>query len=179
VVSCDEAGRDGLWLHRFFVSQGVEHIVVDSASMEVHRRYRRAKTDRLEVHQLLTMLLRHAAGAKQVWSVGRVPSVVEEDRRQLPRQRLTTKRDRRRVRKRLKGLLAGFGMRLGLQGDVERPREEGRQWDGPPLPAAWRARLQRAWQKVQPRTEHSGRLAAERRVALRTSAERVLAPVRP
>ena len=83
VMSCDEAGRDGCWLPRFFVSQGRENIVVDSASIEVHRRSRRAQTDRLDVHKRLTMLLRHAAGEKQVWSVVRVPSVVDEDRRQL------------------------------------------------------------------------------------------------
>jgi hypothetical protein len=82
VVSCYDAGRDGFWLHRFLVSQGVEHYVVDSASIEVNRRYHRAKTDRLDVHKLLTMLLRHAAGEKQVWSVVRVPSVVDADRRQ-------------------------------------------------------------------------------------------------
>jgi transposase len=74
VVSCYEAGRDGFWLHRFLVSQGVDNVVVDSASIEVNRRYRRAKTDRLDVHKLLTMLLRHVAGEKKVWSVVRVPS---------------------------------------------------------------------------------------------------------
>ena len=93
VVSCYEASRDGFWLHRFLPSQGVENIVVDSASIEVNRRYRRAKTDRLDVHKLLTMLLCHAAGEKKVWSIVRVPSVAEEDRRQLHREPLTTKRD--------------------------------------------------------------------------------------
>ena len=107
VVSCYEAGRDGFWLHRFFVSQGVENAVVDSASLEVKRRARRAKTDRLAVQKLLPMLLRHAAGAKKVWSVGRGPSVVEEDRRQRHRALLTTKRDRTRVLNRSKGLRAG------------------------------------------------------------------------
>ena len=29
VVSCYEAGRDGFWLHRFLVAQGVESLVVD------------------------------------------------------------------------------------------------------------------------------------------------------
>jgi len=139
VVSCYEAGRDGFWLHRFLGSQGVENIVVDSASIEVNRRYRRAKTDRLEVQKLLTLLLRHAAGAKKVWSVVRVPSVAEEDRRQLHRELLTTKRDRTRVINRIKGLLAGCGIRLGLQGEVETQLEEVRQWDGAPLPAALRA----------------------------------------
>ena len=178
VVSCYEAGRDGFWLHRFLVSQGVENAVVDSASIEVNRRYRRAKTDRLDVHKLLTMLLRHAAGEKKVWSVVRVPSVAEEDRRQLHRELLTTKRDRTRVINRITGLLAGCASRMGLQGDVETQLDEVRQWEGAPRPAALRARLQRAWQKVQQLTEQIGSLEAERRVALRTSAERGLEQVR-
>jgi transposase len=125
------------------------------------------------------MLLRHAAGAKKVWRVVRVPSVAAEDRRQLHRELWTTKRDRTRVLNRIKGLLTGCGMRLGLQGDVETQLEEVRQWDGTPRPAALRARLQREWQKVQHLTEQIGSLEAERRVALRTSEERVLEQVRP
>ena len=174
VVSCYEAGRDGFGLHRFLGSQGVENIVVDSASIEVNRRYRRAKTDRLEVQKLLTLLLRHAAGAKKVWSVVRVPSVAEEDRRQLHRELLTTKRDRTRVINRIKGLLAGCGIRLGLQGEVETQLEEVRQWDGAPLPAALRARLKREWQKVPHLTEQIGSLEAARRVAWRPREERGL-----
>jgi transposase len=56
VLSGDEAGREGFWLQRFFVRHGLEHSVVDSASSAVHRRDRRAQTERLEVYQLLTML---------------------------------------------------------------------------------------------------------------------------
>jgi transposase len=107
VVRGYEAGRDGFWLHRFLGSQGVENAVVDSASIEVHSRYRRAKTDRLDVHKLRTMLLRQAAGETKVWSVVRVPSVAAEDRRQLHRALLTTKRERTRVLNRIKGLRAG------------------------------------------------------------------------
>jgi transposase len=103
VVSCYEAGRDGFWLHRGLVAQGVENCVVDAASIEMHRRQRRAKTDRLDVYKLLTMLLRHVAGARKVWSVVRVPSVEEEDRRQLHRALATTKQDRTRVINRIKG----------------------------------------------------------------------------
>src|SRR4029453_16306778 len=112
VVSCYEAGRDGFWLHRSLVAHDVENLVIDSASIEVNRRYRRAKTDRLDVHKLLTMLLRHAAGEKKVWSIVRVPSVADEDRRQLHREPLTTKRDRTRVSNRTKGWLAGYGIRM-------------------------------------------------------------------
>jgi transposase len=178
VVSGYEAGRDGFGLHRFLVSHEVENSVVDSASIEVNRRYRRAKTDRLDVHKLLTMLLRHAAGEKKVWSVVRVPSVADEDRRQVHRELLTTKRDRTRVSNRIKGLLAGYGIRLGLQGDVETQLNEGRQWDGAPLPAALCARLKREWQKVQHLTEQIGSLEAAPLAALRTSEEPVLEQVR-
>jgi hypothetical protein len=83
--------------------------------------------------------------------VVRVPSVVDEDRRQLHRDLRTTKRDRTRVINRSKGLLAGWGIRLGLPGEGARQLEEVRQWDGPSLPPALRARLQREWQQVQQR----------------------------
>ena len=43
MVSCYEAGRDGFWLHRYLQSRGIDNVVVDSASLEVDRRLRRAK----------------------------------------------------------------------------------------------------------------------------------------
>ena len=49
VISCYEAGRDGFWLHRYLVAHGITNHVVDSASIEVNRRARRAKTDRLDL----------------------------------------------------------------------------------------------------------------------------------
>ena len=58
VVSCYEAGRDGFWLHRFLVHKGVESIVVDAASIEVNRRKRRAKSDKLDASKLVSMLIR-------------------------------------------------------------------------------------------------------------------------
>ena len=85
VVSCDEAGREGFWLRRGWVAQAVETVVVDSASMEVHRRHRRAKTDRLAGHQRLTMLLGHGSGDQRVGRLGRVPRVEAADRRQRQR----------------------------------------------------------------------------------------------
>jgi transposase len=48
VHSCYEAGRDGFWLHRWLIAQGIDNLVVDSASIEVNRRARRVKTDRLD-----------------------------------------------------------------------------------------------------------------------------------
>ena len=87
------------------MAHGIQNHVIDSASIEVNRRQRRAKTDRLDVRKLLTMLLRHMAGERKVWSVVRVPSIEEEDRRQLHREMTTAKQDRTRVINRIQGLL--------------------------------------------------------------------------
>jgi transposase len=94
VVSCYEAGRDGFWLHRWLASQGIANVIVDSASIEVNRRKRRAKSDRLDAAKLVSMLLRYHAGEKKVWSVVRVPEVADEDRRQLHRELIAVQDER-------------------------------------------------------------------------------------
>ena len=142
-----EAGRDGFWLHRYFMAHSVANRVLDSASLEVNRHHRRAKTDRLDVRTLLTMLWRPRAGERKVWSVVRGPSVEEEDRRQLHRALTTAKQDRTRIIKRIKGLFAGHGGQLVLQGHGEAQLDQGHQWDGSPLPAALLRRRKRAWQQ--------------------------------
>jgi len=85
VHSCYEAGRDGWWLHRWLREQGIDNMVVDSASIEVNRRARRAKTDRLDGDKLLAMLLRHHAG-ERVWSVLHEPTAADEDARRAHRE---------------------------------------------------------------------------------------------
>ena len=177
-MSCYEAGRDGFWLHRSLVAHGVENLVIDSASIEVNRRQRRAKTDRLDVHKLLTMLLRHMAGEKKVWSVVRIPSIDEEDRRQLHREMLTAKQDRTRVINRMKGLLAGQGVQLALEGDVEAQLDQAHQWDRSPLPSALLSRLKRAWQQVSFLTAQIQTMEAKRRALLRHREDPVIAQVR-
>src|SRR4030095_1883041 len=66
VTSCYEAGRDGFWMHRYLVGAGVDNLVVDSSSIEVNRRARRAKTDAIDLTKLLAMLRRHVGGEKKV-----------------------------------------------------------------------------------------------------------------
>ena len=73
VVSCYEAGRDGFWLHRYLVAHDVTNYVVDSSSIEVPRRARRAKTDKLDLAGLLRLLARYEAGDRAAWRVVRVP----------------------------------------------------------------------------------------------------------
>jgi transposase len=175
VVSCYEAGRDGFWLHRFLASHGIENLVVDSSSIEVSRRKRRAKTDRLDGESLLDLLLRHLAGSrKKVWSVVRVPTVEQEDRRHLHRELLSAKRDRTRVTNRIKGLLANQGLTLDLKKDVPAQLAVLRQWDGSPLPAGLQARLSREWERVQFDTGLIECLEAERRELLREAKDPVI-----
>lgn len=179
VVSCYEAGRDGFWLHRFLEAHGVENLVVDSASIEVNRRKRRAKTDRVDLMALLDLLARHLAGsAKPVWSVVRVPSVEDEDRRHLHRELKLAKKDRTRVSHRLKGLLANQGLTLDLRRDLRTQLARMRRWDGAPLPPSLRGRLERYVEDYDYLTGRIDGLEAERRRILREEKAPVLDKVR-
>lgn len=178
VLSCYEAGRDGFWLHRYLVSQGVENLVVDSASIEVNRRAKRAKTDSLDVQKLLTMLLRYDSGEQKVWSVVHVPSVEAEDSRHLHRPLKTFKADRTRHSNRLKGLLVGQGVRLPIEADFLERIAKVRLWDGRTLPPGLQARLKREFACYQFVTDQVQELEAERRQVLRSSTEPSVAQVR-
>jgi transposase len=80
-VSCYEAGRDGFWLARYLDQAGIKNTVVDSSSIEVDRRRRRAKTDRIDATKLVTMLIRHDNGDRKVWHVA-CPGAVQGARAQ-------------------------------------------------------------------------------------------------
>lgn len=167
VRSCYEAGRDGFWLHRHLVTVGIDNRVVDSASIEVNRRQRRVKSDGLDARKLLGMLLRYHAGESRVWSVVRVPTVEEEDRRQLHRELRTLKNEHTRVVNRMQGLLASQGLQLPKGRDVSDRLEQMRLWDGSPLPAGLRARLQREWKHAQFLHAKIGELQRQRSLAIK------------
>lgn len=169
VVSCYEAGREGFWLHRWLTAEGVESLVVDSSSIEVNRRARRAKTDRLDAKKLLWQLMRHEAGEQKVWSVLRVPSEAAEDARHLHRGLVAVKRDRVRVTNRIRGLLATQGVKLALTGGFLGRLDGVERWDGSGLPPGIRTRIERAWEQRQWLTARMRELEAERRELLRTS----------
>ena len=118
-VSCYEAGRDGFWLHRHLVSIGIENQVVDAASIEVSRRLRHVKTDRLDGDRLLAKLIRHHAGERGGWSVVRVTSIEEEDARHLHRELERLKRERLAHRVRIQSLLVTQGVRLTIKRALE------------------------------------------------------------
>ena len=94
VNSCYEAGRDGFWLHRWLLEQGIDNVVVDSSSIEVNRRARRAKSDGLDAAKLYEMLVRYHGGETRVWRVVRVPTVEQEDARRLHRELERLKKER-------------------------------------------------------------------------------------
>ena len=129
VRSCYEAGRDGFWLHRWLTREGIDNRVVDSSSIEVNRRQRRAKSDGLDARKLVGMLVRYHTGEPRVWSVLRVPTVAAEDGRQLHRALRTLKQDLARVTNRIKGLLATQGIGGGPRGALGGDLEEGRGWE--------------------------------------------------
>lgn len=122
VVSCYEAGFDGFWLDRWLAEQGIENRVLDPSSIEMPRRARQAKTDRLDLERLMRVLIRHEGGEPRVCSVVRPPSPEQEDARRLSRERDRMVGERTAHGNRIKGLLHGQGVR-----DVEPRRKDFRE----------------------------------------------------
>jgi transposase len=149
VVSCYEAGRDGFWLHHFLASKKVENLVVDAASIEVNRRRRRAKSDNLDATRLVSMLIRWHNGEQKLWGVVRVPSVAEEDRRQLHRELIGLKAERTEQINRIKGLLAGLGLSTAVDGMLPERLGQLRQWDDSAVPPALTERILREFERWQ------------------------------
>jgi transposase len=133
LLSCYEAGRDGFWLHRYLASQGVENLVVDSASIEVKRHRRRVKTDRVDVGKLLQMLIRYDHGERKVWSVVRVPDAEAEDWRQIHREIERLKKEAAQHRMRIQSLLITQGISVTVGRHFRRDLEGYRLWDGTEL----------------------------------------------
>jgi len=149
VRCCYEAGRDGFWLHRWLTTQGIENLVVDSSSIELNRRSRRAKTDRLDAEKLVVMRVRYAEGEGKVWSVVRVPSDDQEDGRQLHRELETLKRARTSHMNRIRGLLVAQGLTVQGFDKFSAEVEQLRRCDGTPLPPALQTRLKREFERLQ------------------------------
>jgi transposase len=178
VESCYEAGRDGFWLHRFLETQGVRNLVVDSASIEVSRRFRRVKTDRMDVGKLLGMLMRYDLGERKVWSGVHVPSEKAEDERQLHREMLRLKKERTRHINRMKGLLASQGVVLEIGPEFMEALDEIRLWDGSGLPGRLRKRLEREYERMRLLKQQIGDLEKEREEVLCSSQEAAVEQIR-
>jgi transposase len=145
VVSCYEAGRDGFWIHRAVQGLGFENRVVDSASIEVNRRARRTKTDRIDALKLVMMLVRVCSGERRVWAEVRVPSAEAEAARHRSRERTALVQEQTRLRNQIGSWLATCGCRV-----TARVRQQGtwctdvRDWADAPLAHEVQARIARA-----------------------------------
>lgn len=178
VYSCYEAGRDGMWLHRYLESTGVNNLVVDSASIEVSRRFRRAKTDRLDAGKLLNMLIRYHEGEQKVWSVVHVPSLEVEDQRQLHREMLALKREQTHHINRIKGILISQGVEMEITKAFVEELEAARLWDGSPLPTGVHTLLRREHERLELVRDQILQIEKKRKEVLRTSEEASIEQVR-
>lgn len=169
IVSCYEAGRDGFWIHRALTQLGLRNQVVDSASIEVNRRKRRAKTDRLDALKLVQMLVRVWYGEKRVWSEVRVPSVAEEAARQVSRERTALTQEQTGLINQIRGWLATWGAPLPAR------RRDGwwatvQDWTGSTLPAEVQARLGRAAARLAVIADQIATLEAQQQAVVAAAA---------
>jgi transposase len=148
VVSCYEAGRDGFSVHAALGELGLENQVVDSSSIEVSRRARRTKTDRLDATKLVLMLVRVVGGEPHVWRPVRVPSAAVTAARELSRERTALVKERTRLGHQVASLLALQGCRVAAGRRRGAWWTRVRDWRGAALPAAVQARVARATERL-------------------------------
>jgi transposase len=150
ILSCYEAGLDGHWLHRWLTGQGIINHEIDPSSIEVNRRARRAKTDRIDLEKLMRAFLAHLRGEPRVCSIVHVPSVDDEDRKRRTRERDRLIQERTAHNNRIKGLLHGQGIRD--VNPLDRSFVESlaglRTGDGSPLPERLREEIAREHERL-------------------------------
>jgi transposase len=118
MITVQEAGLDGFWIHRVLEAEGVESYVVDPASIATSRRRRRAKTDKIDGEALVRALLACKRGEPRVCAMVRAPTPDEEDRRRITRERKTLTAERIQHINRIKGLLFAQGIAT-MSRDIE------------------------------------------------------------
>ena len=168
VVSIQEAGRDGFWVHRLLEAHGIQSHVVDPASIAVNRRNRRAKTDRIDAEGLLRTLMAWSRGERQVCSMVRPPSREAEDARRLTREREALIAERIRHANRIKGLLATQGV-FGFEPTWQARRarlEDLRTPEGRKLPPHLSAEILRQIERLELTMRQIASVEAERDAAL-------------
>jgi len=144
VVCCYEAGRDGFWIFRWLENMNIPCLILDPASIEVSRRKRRAKTDRLDVESMVRLLSRYCAGEHKVCSVVNVPSTEQEDALRIHRELTCLKNERKHHINRIKGLLVLHGIVLsGSIRGLSKQLDLIKLWNRKPLPSHLKSELKR------------------------------------
>lgn len=164
-VSCYEAGRDGFWIDRALREAGVESYIVEASSIEVPRKYRRVKTDAIDVDALLRMLIRFKNGEERVWRTVRVPSEADEDGRRPNRERDRLKKEIVAIRNRIGGLLATEGLKSEPE-DVKDFLESARTRDGRELGPNMKKELGRLHERLMLAVSHLEQVEKEQRALL-------------
>ena len=151
VMSCYEAGYDGFWLHRVLEAHGIHNHVLDPASLQVNRRARRAKTDRIDVDRMLRALIQYLRGEPEACSVVQVPRVEEEDAKRLHRERKRLVAERVQHVNRIKGLCAAQGIYnyAPLRPDRWSQLDKLRTGDGRSLPARLKSEIVRELKRLE------------------------------
>jgi transposase len=149
VRSCYEAGREGFWLDRALEGMGIQNQVVDASSIEVNRRSRRAKTDRMDVKKLVRQRIRYWRGEHEVWSVVRVPDREAEDSRQLHRGLEVLKEERKQHRVRIQSLLFTQGIDVKVGTKFLANLEGLRCGNGEPVPVQMGERIEAEFHRLQ------------------------------
>lgn len=171
VRSCYEAGRDGFWIHRALLARQIENMVIDSSSIEVSRRARRAKSDRVDAEKLLDLLSRFHGGERRALRPVRVPDEIEEDLRRLHRERTHLLGVRTRESNRIKSLLALHGIVLAKISCVSSEKiERVRDWQGHALEPNLRAELERSYERYRQADEQIKLLEQTQAERLRAAA---------
>jgi transposase len=168
IITIQEAGLDGFWLHRVLEQEGIESHVVDPASIATPRRRRRAKTDRLDGETLLRALLAYKRGEPRVCAMVAAPSPAAEDRRRLCRERQALIAERITHVNRIKGLLFAQGISdyAPLRRDRRARLETLRTGDGRLLPPHLKAQISRELDRLELLLEQIGAVEAERDAVL-------------
>lgn len=172
IHTCYEAGRDGFWIHRHLVEHGVNNIVVDSSSIEVNRRYRRAKTDRIDASKLLNMLIRYLSGETKLWSVVRVPNVAQEDERRLHREIERLKKEKTSHSNRITSLLILQGIKTRVDARFLKRLEHFALPDGQPLPIHLKNEILREHERYELIKNQLKQLEAEKKQMLDEGGDR-------
>jgi transposase len=172
IVSCYEAGFDGHWLHRWLTDQGVINYEIDPASIAVNRRARRAKTDRIDLEQMMRALLAYRRGEPRACSVVRVPTVEDEDRKRRNRERERLLKERTAHTNRIKGLLHAQGIRdaMPLMPGFRNTLDSLRTGDGHPLAKRLKEEIMREHERLGLVSKQLAALEASSRAERRSAA---------
>jgi transposase len=149
VFSCYEAGRDGFWLHRFLHHNGVNNVIVDSSSIELNRRARRAKADSLDADSLVRLLVRYREGEMNVRRTVHVPDPADEDGRHLYRELDQLRSERTAHVNRIGSLLVAIGIKVKAKCLSPRGLDLLRQWNDEPVPDGLKRRLVRELERME------------------------------